>query len=92
MGEEIARKSNLDHGIYDHEKITELYLSLAEKEITKRPKALTERMNSLSFMTFAFEDYQIVLSNSISSDRILKVIPQGNEFGRVLKRQKAAND
>ena len=39
-------------------------------------------------MSFTFEDYQIVLSNSISSDRILKVLSQGNEFGKVLKQQK----
>jgi hypothetical protein len=47
-------------------------------------------MNSLDFMAYTFEDYQIVLSNSIAPNRIIKVLPQGNEFGRVLKQKKAA--
>jgi hypothetical protein len=90
--EEIARNSGLDKGIYEFEKINELYLTLAETEIKNHPKVLIEKMNSLNFMSFAFEDYQIVLSNSITSDRIIKVIPQGNEFGRILKRKKAADN
>jgi hypothetical protein len=92
LGEEIARNSSLDKGIYEFEKINELYLTLAENEIKNHPKVLIEKMNSLDFMSFAFEDYQIVLSNSITSDRIIKVIPQGNEFGRVLKPKKVAAD
>lgn len=42
-------------------------------------QALTDRLNSIEFMTFTFEDYQIVLSRSIAPDRILKVISPGNE-------------
>lgn len=87
LGEEFAKKSNLD-AIYDHEKQSELFLKLAELEIQKSPKTLTEKTADLDFMTFALEDYQIVLTNSISSDRILKVLPQGNEFGRVTRMRK----
>ena len=88
LGEEIARKSNLGSDLYDHEKQTELFLRLAELEIQKSPKALTQKTTDIDFMTFALEDYQIVLTNSISSDRILKVLPQGDEFGRVTRLRK----
>jgi hypothetical protein len=88
LGEELARKSNLDNGISDYEKQTELYLELAELEVQKSSKILTEKTADLDFMTFALEDYQIVLTNSISADRILKVLPQGDEFGRVRRLRK----
>lgn len=45
-------------------------------------------MKNLNFMSYAFEDYQIVLSHSITPDRIIKILPQGDEFGRILKRRK----
>jgi hypothetical protein len=44
--------------------------------------------NDLGFMTFALEDYQVVLSHSIPVDRIVKIIPQGDEFGRVRRLKK----
>ena len=87
-GEELARQLNLSSNLYDHKKQTELFLRLAELEIQKSPKALTQKTADIDFMTFALEDYQIVLTNSISSDRILKVLPQGDEFGRVTKLRK----
>lgn len=90
LGEEIARNSGLDKGIYEFEKINELYMGLADTEIKNHPNVLIEKMNSLDFMSYAFEDYQVVLSNSIAPDRIIKVIPQGNEFGRILKQKKVA--
>ncbi len=88
LGEELARKSNFGSDIYDHEKKTELFLKLAELEIQKSPKALSEKTADIDFMTFALEDYQIVLTKSISSDRILKVLPQGDEFGQVIRQRK----
>lgn len=88
LGEELARKENIEYDHFDRKKETELYLKLAELEIQKSPKALTEKTTDYNFMAFALEDYQIVLSNSISSDRILKVLPQGDEFGRVTRLRK----
>jgi len=88
LGQEIAKKLDLDTDIYDLDKLTELYLRLAEEEIGKSPKTLIERLNELDFMTTALEDYQIVLSNSISPDRIIKILPQGDEFGRVTRLKK----
>jgi len=55
---------------------------------TGNQNALTERLNSIDFMSYTLEDYQIVLSQSITADRIIKIMPQGNEFGRVLRQKK----
>ena len=84
----LAQKNNLGNDIYDHDKRTELYLSLAEQEIKKSPKTLIDEVNELDFMMFTLEDYQIVLANSIPSDRIVKIIPQGDEFGRIQRLRK----
>jgi len=88
LGEMIAQKANLGNDIYDHEKRNELYLKLAEHEINKSPKALADKLNDLDFMTFALEDYQVILTHSIPADRIVKLIPQGDEFGRVQRLKK----
>ncbi len=88
IGEEIAKKSNLDKDIFDYKKRTELYMRLALIEIEQTPKTLSEKMVDNDFMTFALEDYQIVLTKSISSERILKILPQGNEFGRIIRLKK----
>jgi hypothetical protein len=88
LGEESAMRLNLGNEIYDHERQTELFLKLAEKEIQQSPITMTERLNDLNFMTNAFGDYQIVLSKSIPPERIIKLLPQGAEFGRVIRRRK----
>jgi hypothetical protein len=89
LGEMLAQQSNLGNDIYDYDKRNELYLKLAEEELAKSPKPLVDKLNDLDFMTFALEDYQVVLTNSVPADRIVKLIPQGDEFGRVqrLKRK-----
>ncbi|OXA81952.1 hypothetical protein B0A58_01010 [Flavobacterium branchiophilum NBRC 15030 = ATCC 35035] len=88
LGEELAEKENIGKDIFDHEKRTELYLELVEKELEKNPSVLNEKLNDLDFMTYSLEDYQIVLSNSITADRIIKLIPQGDEFGRITRLKK----
>lgn len=88
LGEEIARSENINDNIFDYEKRTELYTKLVEKELEKNPNVLNEKLNNLDFMTYSLEDYQIVLSNSISADRIIKLIPQGDEFGRIKRIKK----
>ena len=87
MGEQIARANNICDEIYDPEILNKLYRELAEKELMNNANALTERLNSIDFMAYSLEDYQIVLSHSIPADRIIKVLPQGNEFGRVLRKK-----
>ncbi|MGL4596326.1 MAG: hypothetical protein ACRCYO_02285 [Bacteroidia bacterium] len=89
IGEELARNVNSMYYVSLAQRSNQFYLELAESEIQKNQSILNESLNDLDFMTYAFEDYQIVLSNSIAADRIIKVIPQGTEFGRVtrLKRK-----
>ncbi len=88
LGEDLAIKANLDFDLYDFEKQQKFFITLAELEIKKTPKLLSEKKADLDFMTFALEDYQIVLSNSVSADRILKILPQGDAFGRVIRLKK----
>jgi len=84
IGEEIAFKKNIgDEVLYNEKKREELYLNLARQEIKKSPILISDKLNDVDFMTYTFEDYQIVLSHSIHPSRILKIIPQGDEFGRV---------
>lgn len=87
LGEEIAKRDNLNNEIFDLEKLNSLYLNLAEYELKKSPNSLKDKIKDYDFMTFALEDYQIVLSNSVSRDRILKVLPQGDEFGRIIRQK-----
>lgn len=88
LGEMLAQNAKVDNNILDHDKQTELYLRLAEQEIVKSPKAFIDKMNDLNFMTFALENHQIVLTHSIPANRIVKLIPQGDEFGRVQRSKK----
>lgn len=88
LGEQIGNKTNAGHNIFDGKKMWQLYRQLAEREIAKSPKALTDSFNDLDLMTHTLEDYQIVLSHSISPNRIIKILPQGDEFGKVLRRKK----
>ena len=88
LGEMLAQQADLGNDIYDYDKRNELYLKLAEQEIAKSPKSIADKLNDLDFMTFALEDYQVVLTNSVPADRIVKLIPQGDEFGRVQRLKK----
>lgn len=88
LGEEIADKRNLGKDIFDYEKRRKLYFSLTEEEIQKSPNLIVNKLNDLDFMIYALEDYQIVLSNSIPANRIIKIIPQGNEFGKTTRLKK----
>ncbi|MCF6403064.1 hypothetical protein L3C95_09280 [Chitinophaga filiformis] len=83
IGEQIAADKSLEDWKH-HEK----FMPLAEAALKDDPGILQEHMRSFGFMGFTFEDYEIILSSAIPANRIIKVIPQGNEFGRVLKQQK----
>lgn len=64
------------------------YIEIAENAIKNNKDLSSFMLNDIDLKGFTFEDYQIVLSNSISTDRIIKVIPQGDEFGKHLKKKK----
>lgn len=59
------------------------YMKLAMERIANEPKALSELTTDPGFMLYSLEDYQIVLSHSISANRIIKVLPKESEFGKV---------
>ena len=88
LGEALARKQHLESDFLDYKKVNELYERLVEIELKKSPDILAKTMNDLDLMAFTFEDYQIVLSNSISPDRIIKLIPQGDQFGKITRLRK----
>lgn len=85
MGEQIAQQREIP---FDYKTADQLYEQLGNEAIQHNPKSFFDYYNDESFMSFALEDYQIVLSNSIPAKRIIKVLPQGNEFGKVLRKQK----
>ncbi|GIP18163.1 hypothetical protein J40TS1_38050 [Paenibacillus montaniterrae] len=64
------------------------YIQLGREELQKRPKLYTETLNDAAIMEYILEDYQIVISKSIESSRIIRVIPPTREFGRVLYKNK----
>jgi len=74
-------------------KINEIdYLRLGREEIQKRPETYKETLKDAAFMGFILEDYQIVLTKSIEANRIIRVIPPNEEFGRVLYKNKKQQD
>ena len=63
------------------------FVDVAKREITANASA-KRLLDDLSTKTFALEDIQIVLSNSISADRIVKVISDGTDTGRQRRKKK----
>lgn len=88
LGAMKAQQKEIDNLNYTVEEREELYLRLAEAEISNVSGSLASLLNDLDFMSFTFYDYQLVLSHSIPAKRIVKIMPQGDEFGRVLRRKK----
>jgi hypothetical protein len=56
---------------------------LGQAVVRHDPRRYTDcLMQNVSFLQFVFEDFEIVLSHSITPHRILKIMPGGHEFGR----------
>ncbi|MEQ4482339.1 hypothetical protein [Cohnella silvisoli] len=64
------------------------YLKLGRDEIIKRPDIYKETLNDTAFMEYILEDFQIVLTKSIAANRIIRIIPSNEEFGRILYKNK----
>ncbi|MBL7706054.1 MAG: hypothetical protein JNM21_10970 [Taibaiella sp.] len=88
LGQIIAWNKGLDKNIYDADQQDALYLKLAEQELEQSSGSITPLLNNLDFMTLVIQDHQLVLSHSIPAKRIIKVMPQGDEFGRVHRLNK----
>jgi len=68
-------------------------LKIASEIIEKSPEIYTRvLLNDPQFLEFIFEDYQIVLSHSIHSSRIMKVITHSNQSGRERRRHHKQKD
>lgn len=63
------------------------FIKIAKTEIKDRKK-LKELISEVGLVLFTFEDYQIVLTNSIPASRIIKVISDGSETGRQRRKKK----
>ena len=68
------------------------FKKLGEQVISNDLTEFIKHYNEAGFMEYTLEDYQIVLSNSIPAKRIIKILPQGNEFGKVIRQQKLSKD
>lgn len=84
IAEMILRRQHPDR-VITHDEIDELSSRLMKSEATNSLKA---ELQSLDLRSYAFEDYQIVLSHSIPAKRIIRVLPQGNEHGKIQRQQK----
>jgi hypothetical protein len=63
------------------------FVDIAKSEIKENDK-VKRLAHDLNIKTFALEDIQIVLSSSVSADRIVKVISDGTDTGRQRRRKK----
>ena len=64
------------------------YIKLGREELSKRPDLYKETLTDTAFMEYILEDYQIVLTKSITANRIIRVVPPTEEFGRILYKNK----
>ena len=65
-----------------------IFLQLGKEEMKKNPEIYKETLTDAVFMEYILEDCQIVLTKSINANRIIRVIPPAEEFGRVLYKSK----
>ncbi len=63
------------------------FVDIAKREIRGNEK-VKRLLHDLDIKTFALEDIQIVLSSSVSADRIVKVISDGTDTGRQRRKRK----
>ena len=64
------------------------FLKLGLEEIDKDPTMYKKTLTEVGFMEYILEDYQVVLTHSIKPNRIIRVIPPMEEFGRTLCKNK----
>jgi len=63
-------------------------IEFAIKEVVKKKGIYYSSLEDVSFMSYIFEDMQMVLENSIPPKKIINVISSQNEFGKILYKQK----
>lgn len=80
----LANRFNLRRQVYKDEETRRRQI----QELKKNPAAMNEYMKDIELMKYALEEIQMRLSGSIPASRIIKVIPFGDEHGRVLRKRK----
>jgi hypothetical protein len=79
IGERACGYGFVHHGIDFYE--------IGRELIEKQPDVYKDALSDALFLEYILEDHQIVLSKSIAANRILKIIPPAEEFGRVIYKQ-----
>lgn len=85
MAEEMAHS---EIGINTFDKIDSYYQKLLHADKQTYLKLFNKNIKDNDFMQYAFDDYQMVLSSSIPASRIIKIIPQYREFGKIIRLKK----
>jgi hypothetical protein len=74
--------------IDEYEPLIDVFIKTGRNELQQNPKLLKETLNDSEFLENAFSDWQIILSKSISPYRIIKIISNRDEYGKVLHKKK----
>ena len=73
--------------------IIDIFMEAGKNELKKNKNIIDESLNDKSFLEDTFSDWQIILSRSISKERIIKIVSNRNEYGKILyKNKKYKND
>jgi hypothetical protein len=65
-----------------------IFLEKGKTELQKNQDLLKGSLHDLDLLSDAFWGWQIILSRSISPDRIIKIISNQDEYGRILHKNK----
>jgi hypothetical protein len=68
--------------------VIDKFLEAGKAEIEKNPNIVKKSLHDLDFLENTFSDWQIILSGSISPNRIIKIISARDEYGKVLYKNK----
>jgi hypothetical protein len=71
----------------EYEAVDELFLEKGNAEIHSNKELFYDK----DFLRNAFKHWQIILSRSISPNRIMKIVSNRNEYGRILYKNKKNN-
>lgn len=82
IGEKIIGYPNAIN--YDYEEL----IDIAKKEVDAEKNIYNTIVQDLDYLTYTFEDIQIVLDKSIPAKKIINVVSSKNEFGRILYKKK----
>ena len=74
--------------IYEFDDLIDLFIETAKLEVNENTKTNIISENNDELLNNAFCDWQIILSRSVSPDRIKKIVSSGDEFGKIIHSKK----